>query len=325
MAALIDMSNDRANFAYAGQKAWHGLGSEVNADDPLEIWADRGGFNWEVVKSPVQFLNTVSGEMQNVDKRFVLHRSDTGAPLSVMSGNYRVTQPKQVLEFFRDLVDAGSMKMETVGMLRGGATYWALARLDDSFDVGGGDVVLPYLLLATSCDGTLSNLASFTTVRVVCNNTLSVAVGKDGAKAQVRMPHSTDFDQTKFKQQLGLAAGGWERFKKDAVELSKREISREEMMRAMLNILYPNQSLDEKEMEKRTTIAQLVNIYENGVGQNTATAKGTAFGLVNAFTRWSDFERKSGSQDNRLQSAWFGSGATYKARAYDEAMALLAA
>ena len=58
----------------------------------------------------------------------------------------------------------------------GRAAAIALAKADDSFDVGGGDTVLPYLLLATSCDGTLSNVAQFTTVRTVCQNTLSAAV-----------------------------------------------------------------------------------------------------------------------------------------------------
>lgn len=325
MAHLIDLSNNRANIAYAGDTPWHGLGANVGADEPLDVWMEKAGFNWEVKKAPVQFAPEGSSGLIDVPNRWALYRSDTQKPLSVMSSNYNITQPRDVAEFFRELVQAGGMKMETMGMLRGGATYWALARVDDSFDVGAGDNVLPYLLLATSCDGTLSNCAQFTTVRVVCNNTLTLTLGKSGEKASIRVPHSTQFNPVRFKTELGLIGGSWDRFKKESVELAKRQVSREEAVRFMLNVFYPDQSIDLDDKVVRPQLAQALSIYENGVGQTTKTAAGTAWGLLNAVTRQVDHEKKASSNDSRLQSAWFGQGARYKARAFDEAMALLAA
>lgn len=324
MAHLIDESNGRANMAYAGDTPWHGLGTNVNADDPLEVWMEKGGFNHELIKAPISY--DFNGQIRKVPNRWAIVRNDTGASLAVMSSNFNITQPKQVIEFFRDIVDAGDFKMETVGMLRGGATYWAMARVRDSFDIGSGDTVLPYLLLATSCDGTLSNVAMFTTVRVVCNNTLSLSVGDKGASAQVRVPHSTAFDANRFKQELGLAAGGWERFKKDAVSMSKRKMSREDAVKFFLDTLYPKADHEEFDPEVKRPLLQLVmETYEGGVGQGTKSAKGTLWGCVNAITRVVDHERQAASNDSRLQSAWFGAGNRQKNQAWQTALDLIAA
>lgn len=329
MAHLIDCSNDRANMAYAGQKPWHGLGVELNPDSPLEMWAEQAGFNWEVKKSPVQFQildaeGQPTGDHQTIKNRWALYRSDTNAPLSVMSSNFRITQPKQVVEFFRDLIEQGGAKMHTMGMLSGGAKFWALAKFDDDFKING-DEVLPYLLLATSCDGTLANTAVLTSVRVVCQNTLTVATREEG-KARISVPHSTDFNAEHFKTQLGLMGGTWAQFKKDAVELSKRKVSREEAVKFFLTTLYPKTEADKIDLDiARPMLQSILNVYENGVGQSTKAAKGTAFGLVNAITRFTDHERQSASNDSRLNSAWFGSGALMKRRAYDNALQLLAA
>lgn len=324
MAHELDFSNGRANMAYVGEKPWHGLGQELTVGASIDTWTREAGFDWEVKKGAIAYEvrdeedNPV--RMQTVPNRWALYRSDTGTPLSVMSSNYRITQPRDVMEFFRELTEVGGFKMETAGMLRGGATYWALAKADDAFDVGGGDVVLPYLLLATSCDGTLSNVAQFTTVRVVCQNTLSVSV--DNKSGQIRIPHSTTFNPERVKAELGLIGGTWERFRKEATKLAKRKVSKEEASKYFLDTLYPDE--DEIDMEAKRPMLKLVtDIYLDGVGQRTKTASGTAWGLVNAITRMVDHEKVARSQDTRLQSAWFGAGARLKKAALDNALALV--
>lgn len=112
----------------------------------------------------------------------LLARSDTQAALSVVSGDYQVVQPKAVLEFYRDLVEQRGYPLETAGALAGalagGRKVWALARTglvagvaDDAADKLGA-----YVLLAKSCDKTLATTVTFTSVRVVCQNTLSFSV-----------------------------------------------------------------------------------------------------------------------------------------------------
>lgn len=324
MAHDLDMSNSRVNFAYVGESAWHRLGNKLDHNATPEQWSEAAGFAWEAVRSPVMFRTTEGAGPVTMPGRFVIHRSDTGAPLSVMSGNFRITQPAQVMEFFRDIIKAGGAKMETAGMLAGGAKFWALARFDDQFDMPGDSPILPYLMLATSLDGSLSNTAAFTTVRVVCQNTLTMAnrMAHDGAAGVVRVPHSTDFNADQVKSQLGLMQGRWEQFKKDARSMSQRTISREDAVEYFLSVLYPKaKTLDLA--ETRPTLGAVLSVYENGIGQQTDAAKDTVWGLLQACTRYVDHEKKAASDDTRLQQAWFGAGAALKRAAYEKALELV--
>lgn len=93
----------------------------------------------------------------------MLYRSDTKAPLSVVSNRYQIVQPREVLEFYRDLTEVSGYELETAGVLKGGRKFWALARTGQTTKLKGNDQVNGYLLLATSCDGTLATTATPTT------------------------------------------------------------------------------------------------------------------------------------------------------------------
>jgi putative phage-type endonuclease len=94
------------------------------------------------------------------------------------------------LEFYRDLSEITGFELETAGVLRAGRRFWALARTGKSAALKGNDVVHNYLLLATSCDGTLATMAIPTSVRVVCNNTLAVALQGAAGNGAIKVPHS---------------------------------------------------------------------------------------------------------------------------------------
>ena len=113
-----------------------------------------------------------------------------GSP--VRGQRYQVVQPKAVLEFYRDLTEISGFELETAGVLKEGKKFWALAKTGKEAALKGNDLVKGYLLLATSCDGTLATTATPTTIRVVCNNTLTIAL--NGATSAIKVPHSTSFD-----------------------------------------------------------------------------------------------------------------------------------
>jgi phage/plasmid-like protein (TIGR03299 family) len=323
MAHLIDLSNNRENMAYVGQVPWHGLGQRLTENSPIEKWIIEAGFNWEVKRAPVQFHADGFG-LQGFENRYTLYRSDTGAGLGLVAGIYKPVQPKEVLEFYRDLTEAADFQLETAGMLKGGAMYWALARTGRTMNLGGRDDVNGYLLLATANDGTLATTAAFTSVRVVCNNTLTIAVNREEkAKTGIKIPHVCEFDPQAVKKELGIVDGVWEQFEKEATDMSKATVSREEALKFFLDTIYPKKQDFEKD-KLPPTIGQLVNIFHNGVGQNTAAAKGTVWGLVNAVTRFVDHEKKSFSADAKLRSAWFGEGERVKQRAYEIALDMVA-
>lgn len=318
------MAHEVLSMAFVEETPWHGLGNRLPTHQPIEVWQQSAGMDFEIQET--QVLYSVSGgnglHLKNTPDSKVLFRSDNYAPLSVVSNRYKVVQPRQVLEFYRDLVSAGGFELETAGVLKGGKKLWALAKTGQETVLRGGDMVKAYLLLATSCDGTLATTAQFTSVRVVCNNTLNMAVGeRNGA---VKVPHSTVFDPALVKQELGLGMSSWDIFMDSIKALSERKVHKFEAMNFLVKVLGdPEVPLAEQPNQKA-----LNNVYAlfagGGKGSDLASASGTSWGLVNAVTEYVDHERRARNQDYRLDSAWFGQGATIKEKAFNEAMKLAA-
>jgi phage/plasmid-like protein (TIGR03299 family) len=313
MAHLIE------TMAYRQEKPWHGLGSQLPAGQSIETWQQAAGMNWSIKESDVLYSTNGLHLRTNPDSK-VLFRSDTYAPLSVVSKRYKVVQPKEILEFYRSLVAAGGFELETAGVLKGGKKLWALAKTDQQTVLKGSDKVKAYLLLATSCDGTLCTQAFFTSVRVVCNNTLQLAV--DGASGVVKVPHSTTFDPAVVKQQLGLGLSSWDTFTKSIKELASRPVSEAEARAYLVGVLGDAEVPFEKQPKPVRTSYELFS--GRGMGADMASANGTAWGLLNAVTEHVDQHRQARSPDNRLDSAWFGTGAALKAQAFEQAMKLAA-
>ena len=221
------MSHLIESMAFVGATPWHGLGNPLSPQQPLEVWLTEAGMDWRIEQSDVLFNVADDGmHIRPFADSKVLYRSDSLAPLSVVSPRYKVVQPSEVLEFYHDLVSAGGFELETAGVLKGGRKLWALAKTGQEAMLKGGDRVKAYLLLATSCDGTLCTTAQFTSVRVVCNNTLQMAV-KDRTGA-VKVPHSTVFDPQSVKEALGLGLSAWDSFIGNIKQLSQRSVSPEE-------------------------------------------------------------------------------------------------
>ncbi|KQW61514.1 DUF932 domain-containing protein [Variovorax sp. Root411] len=314
--------------AYVGQTPWHKLGNQLPAKQPLEVWAKAAGMDWTIRETPVRFMADQAGALGSIktfEDQKVLYRSDTKAPLSVVSNRYQVVQPKEVLEFYKDLVEISGYELETAGVLKSGRKFWALARTGKESALKGTDVVKGYILLATSCDGTLATTATPTTIRVVCNNTLSIAL--NGATSAVKVPHSTSFDADAVKRQLGIAVSGWDSFIYKMKTLSERKVKTHESMNFFLKVLCQTDSHADAALglTNERALKKVQALYDGqGRGAELAAAKGTAWGLLNAVTEFVDHERRARNQEYRLDSAWFGQGAALKQRALDHALQLAA-
>jgi len=323
MAHELASTND---MAFVGDTPWHNLGNQLPKNQPLEVWQKAAGMDWEIKQSDVLFNATSeNGSMLNLRSNkdaTVLYRSDTNEALSVVSKRYKIVQPHDVLGFYRDLVSVGGFELETAGVLKGGKKLWALARTGQETMLSGGDKVKAYLLLATSCDGSLATTAQFTSVRVVCNNTLQMAVGD--SKGAIRVPHSTSFDPVAVKQSLGLGMTSWDTFMISIKELSQRKVNKFEVMSYLVNVLGdPEVPLQDQPNQK--AIKTVYDLYSGtGKGSQLTAANGTAWGLLNGVTEYVDSHRRARSQDYRLDSAWFGQGAQLKQKAFERAMLLAA-
>ena len=322
------MAHAIEKMAFVGDTPWHQLGSALPARQPIEVWAKSAGMDWTIHETPVRYMADRAGTLGQImtfEDQKVLYRSDTKAALSVVSGRYQVVQPREVLEFYRDLTEISGFELETAGVLKAGRKFWALARTGKESNLKGNDLVKGYVLLATSCDGSLATTATPTTVRVVCNNTLTIAL--NGATSAIRVPHSTAFDAMAVKKQLGIAVSQWDSFMYRMKTLSERKVKSHEAMNYFLKVLCqvdshvdPAQGLMNERALKRVQ-----TLYEGEAsGSKLTAAEGTAWGLLNAVTQYVDHERRARTQDHRLDSAWFGQGAALKQRALDKALQMVA-
>lgn len=322
MAHLIE------KMAYVGETPWHQLGHALPAKQPIEVWAEKAGMDWTICDTPVRYLAEQAGSLGSImtfGEQRVLYRSDTKAALSVVSGRYQVVQPREVLEFYRDLTQVAGYELETAGVLKAGRKFWALARTGKETLLKGNDLVKGYILLATSCDGTLATTATPTTVRVVCNNTLSIAL--NGASSAIKVPHSTSFDAQAVKRQLGMAVSQWDSFMYRMKTLSERKVKSHEAMNYFLKVLCQSDSHAEPSavLTNERALKKVQALYEgHGRGAELQAASGTAWGLLSAVTEFVDHEKRARSQEYRLDSAWFGQGASLKQRALEYALQLAA-
>jgi hypothetical protein len=270
--------------AYVGETPWHGLGQRLERGASINDWVTAAGLDYELGSMPV-----VVDDIEMPGRRLV-YRTDSRTGMSIVSDNYHLVQPRQVVEFFKDWTN-GIAEIETAGALFGGRRYWALARLEGELDLDG-DVTRPYLLLASSCDGSSQTQAIPTSVRVVCNNTIRIAM-QDSSIASVR--HTSVFEPSQLREQasqfLARALGG----------------------------------VDAGEPAHNRRSDRVFDLYRSGaaIGGEASTMMGTAYGILQAVTQYADHE-SGREQDNRLANAWFGKMSNRKVEIMDGLLALAA-
>ena len=311
--------------AYAGEQPWHGLGTKLEPGQSIDEWKRSAGMAWAIEESDVNYIagHHGVGALRVFLQQKVLYRSDTKAPLAVVSKRFQVVQPGEVLEFYRDLTQIGGFELESAGVLREGRKVWALARTGQSTLLRDQDQVDGYLLLATACDGTLATTAQFTSVRVVCNNTLQIAL--DGASGAVKVPHRSQFNAEAVKRQLGITVACWDGFVTRMKALVAQPVDPDSVEGLLRRVLtYPSQQGNARIVNEHA-VKTVRALYDgDGKGALLGSSDGTAWGLLNSVTEYVDHHRRARSDDHRLDAAWFGQGAQLKRRAWDEAMKLVA-
>ena len=311
----------QAEFAYLESDglAWHGHGQAVKDNQPLEAWLAASNMgNWNIVSRPL--LASVDGVMHLIDNKKSLHRSDNHQHLSIVSNGYNLVQPREVVEFFKSTIETLGFQLATCGVLFGGRRYWAMANIGQSVNILGKDRVDGKLLFSTSCDGTLASTVQYTTVRVVCNNTLRMATANQNDS--VRITHGAKFDADEVKNILGLNNNRLGEFQKLAELTASYKLNSEQALEFFTKAL--SLSTDEEvDHTKKQSIKALMTLF-NGQAKGSDVAPNSLWQAVNAVTEYVDHHRATSTIDHRQDSALFGTWAKVKDRAWDEAIILAA-
>ena len=311
MAHNIEFVNGKAQMAYVGEVPWHGFGTSVPADLTPAQMLEVAGLDWTVRKVPA--FAEVAGEKVPVGKS-ALVRSFDDKILDVVSDDWNPVQNQEAFEFFNDFVAAGDMEMHTAGSLQEGKIVWGMAKIKESFELFGGDRVEGHLLFSNFHKYGSSTDVRFTPTRVVCNNTLAVALG-EGANNFCKISHRNVFDGDNVKQMLGIASDKLATYKEMASYLGSKRFNDESIVEYFTRI-FPVTSADSKMEKSRNTILAL-NVLDAQPGAEYA--EGSWWQAFNAVTYMTD-HLVGRNADSRMSSAWYGYNKGLKTKALETAI-----
>ena len=316
-----------------GKAPWHGLG--ITLDNPPTIieGLEKAKLNWEVQLLPL-FCQPpkIAGGYQEVSERAVM-REDTSEILGVVGANYVPLQNKDAFSIFQPLVESKEIFLETAGSLKNGRRVWILSRINSpGAEIGKGDEIKPYILLSNAHDGTAAVRFGFTPVRVVCNNTLSMA--EMGHKSKlVRLIHTSNMYENLegLRNMINLSKATFTATIEQYRWLANKDINQADLEKYVKIVLDP-------EIEKAIASAQLkgeafemimtptsnkiINLFENGIGSDLPKAR-TWWGAYNCINEWLMYHRGRNA-DNRLNSVWFADGYDINKTALNTAMKMAA-
>lgn len=302
------MSHEIESIAWTNEKPWHSLGFNVADTLTPQEMIKAAQLDWTVDTQPM-FLsdgNEVTGHR-------ALVRSSDKSILDVVGNAYRPIQNEQAFRFFKEFVEAGGAKMETAGSLRGGKYVWGLANLNSSFKMKGNDEIKGYLLVGCPHEQGKSLIIKFTTIRVVCNNTLTLALRSKG-KNEYRFSHRMDFtddSMSKAKEVLGIARSQLDEFEANAKKIQKIKLNDEECVKILVDIFGGN--------ETSPRIEAIMNAYKLAPGAQP----GNGYGLLNGVTYWAD-HMAARTVDKRLANSWIGKTANQKEEVLDTLLKIAA-
>lgn len=319
MAHNLTIENEKASMMYYGEIPWHGLGTRLQKPATSEEAIISAGLDWEVVKKPVYV---------KLDKRFQV--KDTFAMvrkdkwqrnecdiLGVVGKNYTPVQNKDAFNFFDSIVGEKKAIYHTAGSLSGGKIIWILAKLPGYIRVVGNDISEKYLLLSNSHDGSSMVQIKFTPIRVVCQNTLTIAMNKGET---LKVKHSRDVkDRLKQASEiLGIVNDKYDTIERSFKNMTKVQLN-EKRLNEYVKTIFPD-PVDELQYATVDNNREMVReLFEQGLGNNLPGVAGTLWAGYNAVTELIDHKITKQNKDMRTKSIWFGNGYNVKQKAFDVA------
>lgn len=309
----------------AGQKPWHGQGTVVEGALTSKEAIKAAGLDWQVEKRANFYKKTVGkAEVMEQGLKFQVVRTDTQDSLGVVGPVWQPHQNRQAFADMDEIVGRKEAMYETAGALGGGERIWLLAKVKGLITLKGVDEIEKYLLLANSHDGSTAIKLATTTVRPVCGNTLNLALKEAESMGEVFSIRHTKNAGKKINQAmefLGIAQKQFADFADLAGRLTEIKIN----TKAMDEFL-DNMGFDVEATKGRAAgiVEEIKDAFVSSPGSKLVSAKGTAWGLLNAVTFYADHVKatrltKDSSFKNeseaRLNSSWFGSGDVMKRKA----------
>lgn len=326
MAHELAFDTQGAQMLFAGETPWHKLGVKIDkavtAEEALAICrADytvyTGGlFTSKSVPVRAQYIYRLDAE----GNQQVL--GDHVGP------DYTPLQNRDAFAWFNPFIEAGEAVIDTAGVMRDGARVWVLARINrKSMEILPGDEVVKYVLLSNSHDGMMAARVGYSGVRVVCANTLAMAI-EDKASKLMRVKHTRNIKEAivSIRETMNLADAAFEATAEQYRRLVKYQVVEADIKKYVQRVVATPAQEKELEDELASGVGervweQIKPLLETGMGANIPGVRGTLWGAYNSVTEYLQHYRGK-EAGNRLESTWFKDGAALNAKALKTALAM---
>lgn len=313
--------------AYYGDVPWHGLGTRVPKWVTAEKMIRAAGIDWYVELRPARGAKQINSKREY--SRYEVVRvprpstEEAEVLLGVVSRRYQPLQNVEAFEFFDPIVGEKKAYFETAGALGEGERIWVMAKMPEAMQIVPGDECLKYLLLSNTHTGEGSVTVKFTSVRVVCQNTLIMAM-EDGQKAyRVRHSKKMQFRLGELADFLAITQEVFLNAEECFRRLAKIQMI-DDRLEHYFEAVFPRSEAQKKTENEPPRWGFLREIFEGRPDLQITGVRGTLWGAYNAVTRFEDYKQPQQDelQDQRLERTWFGGGAEIKLRALTKAKEL---
>ena len=304
---------------YVGETPWHKLGTKLDSPATSKEAIEAAGLDYAVEKVSLEAVVNLI-DRKSVNNHFATIRTDTNDVLGIVGNRYSPIQNKDAFTFFDALVGQDEAIYHTAGVIGKGERIWILAKLPDYIRIGKDDLVEKYLLLTNSHDGSSLACAKLTPIRVVCQNTLSVALA--GSDQEVRIRHTANA-HTRLEQAyklLGLTNVLYSQLSAIFNRMASTHLSDKELL-DYVKVLIPDNPDAEHQTRRERMRSTILELHESGKGAEMS--RGTLWGAYNAIAEYTDHIQRTKDASAHLRSIWFGGGERFKVRAFALAGSLI--
>ena len=275
---------------------WHGLGTIVQ-EAPTSADALRlAGLDWTVNQNPV--FTEGGFEIPNYKANV---RSSDNTVLGIVTDRYKVVQNAEAFAFTDSIIDTGNVLYETAGSLRNGKTIWMLARMPETNILG--DKFDPYMCFTNSHDGSGAVKVCMTPIRVVCNNTLNMALANASRCWSTKHIGDISSKLEEAKHTLTMANNYMKKLDEEADKLANQKISEDEIAK-ILDELFPvneDKDSDRKKNNVEEAKNQIMICY---MAPDIAKFIGTKYGFLNAVSDWCGHATPARNTANYKSNNW---------------------
>ena len=310
MAHAIEQFEDGTSAFFSNRvPAWHKLGEvtegALTAEDALKI----AQLDWRVYKATEPVTTTVLTDdgvaTLPVEGKFATYRNHPKLgvqTLGIVGNQYEPVQNAEAFAFLSLLVDEHGAAFETAGSINDGKQVFISMKMPKDVLVGGEDMIESYVVCTTAHDGTGAFQVVVTPIRVVCQNTLNMALGRGGARQRYAMKHTRNVSSRvhQARETLGLTFRYMEAFEKKAEELIAQELSDKQFAAFAKKLVVPGRETERSASNAENRQRELMALWR---ADTQANIQGTRWAAYNTVAEWVDWARPVKGKDKDARRA----------------------